>query len=303
MSDVAYLRSIADAGYVLGEPLGRGGSSTVFRAHRQVDGAHLAVKVIATGDDHAAAHVLSRYRRLAALDHPNLVSVLDVGRAGDTVFVAMPLLERGSLSEPLRDRSTWPAPHVAADIVRDVARGLQHLHEHGLVHLDVKPANVLLGDADRPLLADFGLSQLIGTEALRVRGTPAYMSPEQCQLQDIGPPSDQYALAVVSFLLLVGRLPFVGQSPREILQQQVSRPPPPPRELCPVLPARVERVLLIGLAKTARARFASVNAFAFALDRAVAHGDWAVEHAGAAAPPDDDATLHAVTLELPVNAS
>jgi eukaryotic-like serine/threonine-protein kinase len=299
---MSHLRPLADAGYVLGERLGRGGSSTVFRALRQVDATDVAVKLMSVGDDHAAARLLQQYRRLAALDHANLVKILDVGRAGDTLYVVMPLAANGSLSGRLRDGSSWPSPRSAAEIVTHVAHGLQHLHDQGLVHLDVKPANVLLGDADRPLLADFGLSQLIGTAPVRVRGTPAYMSPEQCHLQGIGPASDQYALAVVSFLLLVGWLPFVGQTPRAILHQQVSRPPPPPREICPALPSRVERVLLIGLAKQAHERFASVNAFAFALDRAVGLGEWTQTPAANDALSADD-TLQAVTLELPVAAT
>jgi serine/threonine-protein kinase len=241
---------------------------------------------------------LDQYRGLAAIEQANLVPILDVGRAGDRVYVVMPLVTNGSLSDRLRDRSRWPSPRAAVDVVRHVADALQHLHDQGLVHLDVKPANVLLGDSDRPLLTDFGSSQLVGTDAVRVRGTPAYMSPEQCQLQDIGPASDQYALAVVSFLLLVGRLPFVGTSPREILQQQVGQQPPLPRELCPTVPGRVERVLLIGLAKTPRERFASITAFAFALDRAVGQGSWT--QAPDAVSSEDAETLQAVTLELPI---
>jgi len=298
MSHVAPFHSLADAGYVLGEPLGRGGSSTVFRARRRDAATDIAIKLISVADDSAAAGVLDQYRGLAAIEQANLVPILDVGRAGDRVYVVMPLVTTGSLSDRLRDRSRWPSPRAAVDVVRHVADALQHLHDQGLVHLDVKPANVLLGDSDRPLLTDFGSSQLVGTDAVRVRGTPAYMSPEQCQLQDIGPASDQYALAVVSFLLLVGRLPFVGTSPREILQQQVGQQPPLPRELCPTLPGRVERVLLIGLAKTPRERFASITAFAFALDRAVGQGSWT--QAPDAVSSEDPDTLQAVTLELPI---
>src|SRR5262249_19066305 len=140
---------------------------------------------IAPNDRASAERLLRHYRELARLRHPNVVSILDVGESGDSVYVIMPLAEEGSLSDRLHRLSSWPTPRAAADIVRDVARGLQHLHEHGLVHLDVKPSNVLIGPDGRLLVADFGLSQRVATARARVRGTPAYMSPEQCQLREV----------------------------------------------------------------------------------------------------------------------
>jgi serine/threonine-protein kinase len=206
----------------------------------------------------------------------------------------MPLADAGCLRDRLRNRPDWPVPRVATRLIRQVAAGLQHLHDHAIVHHDVKPSNILLLRSDDVWLADCGSS--------RVRGTPAYMSPEQCESRDVAPESDQYGLAVLSYLLLTGRLPFTG-STEQLLHQHVVAPPPPPREVCPSLPAAVERVLLNGLAKTPAARYPTVTAFAFALEQAVGAARWQL--ADGIAPPDDR-TLEAATLEArpsPLSAS
>ena len=293
--------------YVLREPLGRGASSAVFRALRTSDSATVAAKLIPVPDAGMAASIMDRYRRLMQLaPHPHLVSILDVGIARDTgaVQVIMPLIDGGSLSDRLRQRETWPPPAESARIVRQLGSGLQHLHDHGLVHLDVKPSNVLLSNAAEPLLTDFGISREIALDvqrsAGRVHGTPAYMAPEQCLLQPVGPATDQYALAIVAYVLLTGRLPFVGATPRDILQQQVRRSPPPPTDVCPALPRPVERVLLTGLEKQPRERFPSVTAFAFALEQAVGTAAWAPDATPVQLVPETVPTLDAPTLEVPL---
>ena len=287
------------------EPLGRGGSSAVFRALRTADSTVVAAKLIPVRDAAMAASVIDHYRRLMRLPpHPHLVRILDVGTARGTgaVQVIMPLIDGGSLSDRLRQRDTWPAPVESARIVRQLGSGMQHLHEHGLVHLDVKPSNVLLSRAGEPILADFGISRDIDIQrtAGRVRGTPAYMAPEQCLLQPLSPATDQYALAIVAYVLLTGRLPFVGATPRDVLQQQVRRLPPPPSEVCPSMPRRVERVLVSGLAKQPQQRFPSVTAFAFALGQAIGGAAWPLDAVPVHAAPETIPTLDAPTLETPL---
>jgi serine/threonine protein kinase len=145
--------------------------------------------------------------------------------------------------------------------------------------MDVKPSNILLGPGDAPLVTDVGYST--------TRGTPAYMSPEQCQLQKPTSASDQYALAVMSYLLLVGRLPFTGDTNKLLRQHVYTAPPPPP------VPTEVERVLLTGLAKSPRDRFPSISALAFKLEQAIGGARWDIQHGA----PSDDRTLEAITLD------
>ena len=287
--------------YVLGEPLGRGGTASVYRARRsndRTDANELAVKVIPLDEIEGPQAVLERYHRIARLHHPNLLPILDLGISDRMLFVVSPLAEEGSLRELLRRGSL--SPQVALRIMCQIADALQYLHDQGILHLDVKPANIMLAAGHEPMLGDFGLSEKLApgpTGRPRVRGTPAYMAPEQCQVAPIGPPGDQYALAVTSFEPLTGRRPFMGGSPDEMLRRQVFEPPPSPSRVCPWLPVEVDEVLLRALVKDPARRFPSVSAFASALNRAMAtvRSDVPPPRSAESSEP---ATLEAVTVDI-----
>jgi serine/threonine-protein kinase len=284
-------------GYTLGEPLAQGGTATVRRARRSRDGADVALKTVPLASLDNPAALLARYQRIALLDHPHLLPILDVGISTTVLYVAMPLIEGGSLRKVLQqgplDR------HFALALIAEVASALHYLHACDILHLDVKPANILLGDGEHPFLADFGLIQPSATREgrIRVRGTPAYMAPEQCLAAPTGPATDQYALAVMSFELLAGRRPFVSSTPDAMLRRQVTEPPPPITSIAPELPRGLDAILQRGLAKDPSGRFGSVADLAEALLRALA-GELSGLPAHAVDAASDAKTLEAVTLEL-----
>jgi serine/threonine-protein kinase len=284
-------------GYTLGEPLARGGTAAVRRARRSSDGAPVAIKTVPLDALEDPSALLARYQRIAALDHPHILPILDVGIATAVLYTVMPLIEAGSLRQRLQrgqlDR------HVALRVIRTIANALQYLHARDILHLDVKPANILLGNGESPLLSDFGLVHPSYTRdgRARVRGTPAYMAPEQCLAEPTGPASDQYALAILGFELLTGRRPFVGGSPDAMLRRQVIEPPPFASSVSPDLPRDVDAVFTRGLAKEPSRRFASVTELAEGLRRALSNApDHPPAHPLDLAP--DAETLELVTLEL-----
>ena len=301
MSDALTGTSLHDGGYVLGEALGRGGTACVYRARRASDSTQVAAKVVTLDNIETVDALVDRYKGIARLSHPHILPIYDVGISDQLLFVITPLAEEGSLRQLMqRERVT---PEFAVRLVSQIADALQHLHNRGIVHLDVKPANILLTAGGRPLLGDFGLLALEPGPSgrVRVRGTPAYMSPEQCRLEPVGPASDQYSLAITSFELLTGHRPFSGSSPGETLLRQSAEPPPSPRSLQPSLPAEADAVVLKALAKYPQERFPSVTAFARALSKAMVDvppgpppEHWP-EHRVEAS---EEATLQAVTLEL-----
>ncbi len=283
--------------YTLGALLGRGGTSTVRRARRASDGTQVAVKTVPLESLDDPAALLARYRRIAALDHPHILPILEVGTSDAVLYTVMPLIAGGSLRERLQRGPL--GRQFALHVIDHIAGALDYLHAREIVHLDVKPANILLGDAEHAFLSDFGLVQPRATRSgrTRVRGTPAYMSPEQCLGTPTGPASDQYALAVMSFELLTGRRPFAGGTPDAMLRRQVHEAPPAASSVSPDLPREVDSVLLKGLAKNPSQRFAHVADLAQAL-RHASSGAPAGPPAYAAAASSTTRTLEVATLEL-----
>ncbi|MFE2755456.1 protein kinase [Actinosynnema sp. NPDC059335] len=227
--------------YQLIEPIGAGGMAEVHRAWDAVLRRHVAIKLFQPGFDPAAAQRFdNEVRVLAALSHPALVSVYDADTTGPRPFVVMRLVE----GRTLHDRMTLgPVP---VDEVRTLgarlADALAHVHAHGLVHRDVKPANILLDQDDDAYLADFGLAHLTGATRLtrtnQLVGTAAYLAPEQVLGGDVDHPTDVYALGLVLLECLTGRREYPG-SEVEAAVARLHRPPVVPVEL----PADLRRLL------------------------------------------------------------
>jgi len=222
----------------------------------------------------AGWHFIREAQLLGRLTHPNILPVYHSGIEAGYLFLVMQYAPDGSLADAIKGqgvhRLDLPAsPQFVVDIVAQVADALQYMHEHQVIHADVKPSNVLVQvEPDghwHVLLADFGVARSMDSIALRdeVAGTAAYMAPEQFY-GHLSPACDQYALGVMAFQLLTGRLPFAGGLV-ELVQAHAREEPPAPRALNPAISLAVETVILRALAKQPADRYQSVVAFAKAL--------------------------------------
>lgn len=260
--------------YRLEALLGRGGMAEVWRASDTKLTRTVAVKVIHASvarDPHFAERFLREARVVASLEHPNILPVYDFGEEAGVPFLVMPYLPGGTLRERLNGA---PAPLLlAAAWIGQLADALDAAHAAGVLHRDVKPANVLVGKLDRLALADFGIAKMVETQAGLtatgvVVGTPTYMAPEQAQGQPASPETDRYSLAVVAFEILAGRPPFGGDNPLSLMHQHVSTPAPALSSRIGGLPAGLDAVFSRALSKdpaerppTCRALADAVSAF------------------------------------------
>jgi serine/threonine protein kinase len=285
------LEELQDGRYRLVRSLGSGGMGEVYlmqdmRINRQV-----AIKVIrsegAPYPDSTAAQEAARLfqreaRAIAALEHPNILPLYDFGeeiRDGTTItYMVMPFCTEGSLASWLRQRSSAAMLSLQdfAHLVEEAADALQYAHDHDVIHLDVKASNFLLRsnkkNPNRPtlLLADFGIARssvTIASSSRTIRGTPTSMAPEQWSSNPV-PATDQYALAVMTYEMLVGRPPFVG-SMEQVMYQHFSAQPPPPSAFNPQLSTAIDSVILRALVKKPEDRFPSIADFTAAFEQAV----------------------------------
>ncbi len=250
--------------------LGRGSYAAVYLGqHVRLD-LQAAIKLLHThllGQE--AEHFQQEAQTIAKLSHPAIARVLDFDVQDGMPFLVMDYAPNGSLRRRYPKGSVVPLPQILSS-VKQVAAALQYAHEHKVIHRDVKPENLLLGRYQEVLLSDFGIATIAhnttsqSPEALA--GTVAYMAPEQLERHP-SPASDQYALAVVVYEWLCGKPPFEG-SVTQVLFQHMGIPPRPLRERVPTIPPEVEQVVLRALAKDPKSRFACVQDFALALERA-----------------------------------
>jgi serine/threonine-protein kinase len=239
----------------------------------------VAIKVLAdryAGDEAIRARFTREALAAARLSNaPSTVTIFDVGEHDDHPYIVMEYLAGGSLADRLARDGAQPAGR-SLEWLRQAAAALDAAHANGIVHRDVKPANLLLDDADRVKVADFGVASAVGlgslTEVGTVVGTAGYLAPEQARGEKATPASDRYALAVVAFELLTGARPFERESSTAEALAHVSAPIPPASSLNPELPAQVDDALARGLAKAPEHRYESaadlVHALRDALDDA-----------------------------------
>jgi serine/threonine protein kinase len=266
--------------YRVREILGAGGMGVVFLADDVALGRAVAIKVLppeVSGD----ATVVSRFRReaktAARLDHPGIIPIYRVESEGGLDYFIMKYVPGRSLEAVLRDESPLSIP-FATHVLRDASAALAHAHRHGVVHRDVKPANIMLDGDERVVLTDFGISRASSgatvdatteprlTEVGTAIGTPWYMAPEQAVGQTVDGRADQYALAIVGFEMLAGRVPFDDETPHAIIHRQISEAPPDLAALRPDAPRHVIATIGRGLRKSPASRFATMQEFSAALD-------------------------------------
>lgn len=260
--------------YEVQDFIGQGAMGRVYRAyHAQLErtGAVKVLQSIAPDPD-----TTSRFRHeaqaIAQMRHPNILNVFDFGEFEGTPYMIVEYVPGGSLADRLGQGQLETA--TALKYLKGIAAGLDYAHSKGVIHRDVKPANVLLEGDDTPVIADFGLAKLLQGSSLKsmtgvTTGTPAYMAPEQVAGSKVGPAADRYSLATIAYEMLTGVIPFDGEGLLEILYAQVHREPPPPTSRNSALPPRVDTVIMRGLSKDPAARWESCSAFVDALAAAV----------------------------------
>jgi serine/threonine protein kinase len=279
------------AGYRLVEQIGQGGMAVVYRAHDERLDRRVALKVLAPGlaaDTAFRTRFIRESRAAAAVDHPNIIPIYDAGDAGGFLFISMRYVQGGEVRALLRDGYGLP-PARAWHIVSQVASALDAAHSRGLVHRDVKPANILLdassrtdaakaakpvgGPRDHVYLSDFGISKQTLASNLtstgQFVGTLDYIAPEQVEGQGIDGRADQYSLACAAFELLSGSPPFQRPTSLALITAHLTEPPPSLRARRAGLAASVDDVLSKAMAKSPVQRYGSCEQFAADLGRAL----------------------------------
>ncbi|MFQ5793057.1 MAG: serine/threonine-protein kinase, partial [Acidobacteriota bacterium] len=250
----------------------RGGMGAVYRATHLMLDKPVAVKLI-NPELVTSADIVRRFQREARaasqLNHPNIVTVHDLGQTEDgTLYIVMELVEGVSLKQLVKEEGPLQ-PERAVSFVRAIASALSLAHKNGVIHRDLKPQNIMIcrdsEGVEGPKLLDFGIAKTFETEgpALTstgmVLGTPQYMAPEQAKGASVDGRSDLYALGIILYEMLVGRVPFNDQSVPAVLVKQMSEPPRPPSQLRPELPPALESIVLQCLEKEPDARFGSAE--------------------------------------------
>jgi serine/threonine protein kinase len=257
------------------EPVGEGGMATVYKAFDTTLRRTVALKTLLP---YLAAdpELVQRFQREAVtaanLKHPNIVVIHEVNTHEGQDYIVMEFLEGVTVRQEIQRLTALPLPRVCK-ILSQLASALDYAHAQGLIHRDIKPANVILGDGDHATLTDFGLvkASTAGVQLTQVGttvGTLEYMSPEQVIGDEIDHRSDIYSLGVLVYEMLVGRVPYKGHTPIEVLHNLVYDPPTPPRQVNPDVPPQVEQVVLKALAKRPEDRYQSAGELARSFERA-----------------------------------
>src|SRR6184192_143744 len=265
--------------YELLEEIGRGGQGVVFRARQKSLNRTVALKVISLGQWASKAH-LKRFRleaeAAAHLEHPGIVPIHEVGERDGQCYFSMKFVEGGQLDEVVR-REPMPIRR-AVELIAEVARTVHYAHEHGILHRDIKPGNILLDAKGEPHLTDFGLARLVETESTVTRtkevlGTPSYMAPEQAvgETKKLTSATDVYGLGAVLYQLLTGQPPFAGGTTYETIRLLLEREPRPPRLLNPKIDRDLSTICLKCLEKDPKRRYSSALALAEDLEHWLKH--------------------------------
>jgi len=263
--------------YHILEQLGEGGMATVYKAYDTRLERNVALKVLRT-DQFIPAQlhmVLQRFEReaksLAKLKHPNIVNILDFGEYENSPYLVMEYLPGGTLKQKLGQAIPW---QETFELLLPVARGLAYAHEHGIIHRDVKPANILLDENGTPTLTDFGIAKLLeGTDGRTLTGsgvgigTPEYMAPEQgIGASTIDARADIYSLGIVLYEMVTGRKPYIADTPMAIILKQMTDPLPRPTNFVPNILEGVEHILFKALAKEPEDRYEDMYALIATMD-------------------------------------
>lgn len=254
---------------VLGE-LGQGAMGVVYKARDPLIDRVVAIKTINLGlaldeKEEYEGRFYQEAKAAGRLNHPNIVTIYDVGKSGDVAYIAMEFLEGRELRDIMNDRGLLPVDQVL-DVVAQVALGLAYAHEHGIVHRDVKPSNIMLVRDGHAKITDFGIARMassaVRTQTGMVLGSPKYMSPEQVMGKEIDQRSDIFSLGVMLYEMLTGQAPFDGENVNAIMYQTLNVVPAPPNSLNPAVPEMVNFIVAKALAKGLEDRYQNAKDFA-----------------------------------------
>jgi len=260
--------------YQVGSEIGQGGMGTVYKGYDPTLERYVALKVMAphlTWEEEFVERFLREARAAARLRHPNIVTIYDVGRDRGSYYFSMDYVEGKTVAQLIKERGPTSIGE-ALRILKPLASALDYAHENGLVHRDIKPSNVVVSDDGHVTLMDFGIARASRSTRLTrsgaVMGTPEYMAPEQARGDDVDRRTDQYALGVIAYEMLVGKAPFKAESTPTLLYKIVHEGPPPLHDARPDLPRAATSVLSRALAKEKGQRYPSCTAFVDALRQA-----------------------------------
>ena len=260
--------------YDILEQLGEGGMATVYKAYDSRLECHVAVKVIRVVGNEPQVNSLKRFEReakaLAQLMHPHIVRVKDYGEYNGMLYLVLDYLPGGTMAEKMGKPMHY---QKASRVLAPIADALAYAHQCGVLHRDVKPSNILMTESGQPMLADFGIAKIIGPQVTTELtatgvgiGTPNYMAPEQW-MGKAEERTDLYALGVVFYELVTGRLPYIGETPAAVLIKHVNDPLPNPRQFVPDLPEDAEAVIFKVMAKKPEGRFENLKKFSNVLEQ------------------------------------
>jgi len=256
--------TVFDGRYRILRRLGSGGMANVYLAEDAELGRRVAIKIL--NDRYANDELfVERFRReaksAAGLSHPNIVSIYDRGEAEGTYYIAMEVIEGASLKELIRTSGRL-RPAQAIAYTRQILAALRFAHRNGIIHRDIKPHNILIGQEERLKVTDFGIARAGAsqmTEAGSIMGTAHYLSPEQARGAQVTAASDLYSVGIVLFEMLTGEVPFSGDTPVEIAMKHLNELPHAPSALAPGIPADLDRIVVRALAKDPRDRYGSAE--------------------------------------------
>ncbi|MFA5882119.1 MAG: Stk1 family PASTA domain-containing Ser/Thr kinase, partial [Eubacteriales bacterium] len=247
--------------YEIISQLGGGGMALVYKARDTLLNRQVTVKILRsehTGDEGFISHFRKEAQAVAKLSHPNIVNVYDVGKEGDTQFIVMEYVEGRNLKQFIKEQGRLPL-NQAVDIARQICDGLQDAHTNGIVHRDIKPHNILVTDNGKVKVADFGIAQIMSSVTLTNSGTIVgsvhYFSPEQARGDATGAKSDIYAVGVVLYEMVTGKVPFEGETPIAVALKHIQEKPLPPSKLNAQVSPELERIILRAMEKEVTMRY------------------------------------------------
>jgi len=269
--------------YQILEQMGKDEITRVYKAYDQKLDRLVVIKLLANSQHYSPEFIeyfLREARALAGLSHANIAKVLDFGQESGYLFLVIEYVSQRKLRDILGQPLDW---QKALHLMIPMAEALEYAHHHKVIHRDLKPENILLSEDGQPVLSDFSVARLVEVEETREGtgttvglGSPSYMSPEQGKGVEVDSRADIYALGVVLFEMVTGRLPFVAESSMEVVIQQVTNQPPSPRKFAPDLPAAVEKIILTALQKDPEGRFQSAGDLLSALRQVIQTGEFSV---------------------------